>query len=163
MGKKTASQGETLTADGFKKLIPELTDTQINHLFNAAKARMHSLITVGNKNLLPESLATILIHIHELHEGIRMLRTSPETAAIQQKPLADDHGVANMNHGTVHSNDVTHGEQPTHKCGAPIKKPIWVEQGLAVMLQKRQNTMQQMSMKLSGFEEVMKKRGMVYE
>merc|ERR1719420_396352 len=68
-------KGPTVTAKAFKQTIPHISNYQLTYLFNKARAKVDALFTKGNKNALPEAIASVLIGIAQLKDGVAVMRT----------------------------------------------------------------------------------------
>merc|ERR1712056_14116 len=59
-----------------RTLCPGITSEQVNHLFETAKMRLVNSIMKANKNMLPEAIASILLSVDDLRQGVRMMNST---------------------------------------------------------------------------------------
>lgn len=59
-----------------KDAFPGIDNKQVNYLFNLAKNRLENMLVRGNKTSLPAVVASTLLAVERMHQGLRMMRSS---------------------------------------------------------------------------------------
>lgn len=124
---------DVINAETLKSLCPGITTGQIGHLFQKAHLKVETMMTQGNKNALPEAIASVLIGIAALQDGVKVMRSGapPKKYSCVSKSTVvqkiDMTALEEMEDDEEEENYVTdtHGQ------------PIWVKEGLLPFLKKQ--------------------------
>jgi len=65
----------TVTSAHLKAGVPDITKQQVSKIFDACRSHVETMTTHGNKNALPEAIASVLIGISNLQEGVKIMRS----------------------------------------------------------------------------------------
>jgi hypothetical protein len=86
VSKGCAQRDQTdITASDLQEGVPGIPPEQLDHLFDTCKHKLETVMSRRNKNALPEAIASVLIGISQLQDGVKIMR----------------HGVAPKNYRTV--------------------------------------------------------------
>jgi hypothetical protein len=136
-----AEAGPSVTAKGFKKTIPHISNYQLQYIFNKARAKVDALLVKGNKNALPEAIASVLIGIAQLKDGVAVMRTGVPPKRYKSAAAAGLGG--------------EEAQKPEEETGWPEEQedgafiadadgqPIWLKEGLVPFLKKQQKFLDQ--------------------
>jgi len=118
---------ETVTASEFCGVCPNITDAQLQHLFQTAKLRLVTSVLRLQKNTLTEALASILLDVENLRSGIGLMMPTSRNVRTSFWD-SDDQAVL------AEAAELREG-------GPPVQAPCWVENGLLSHLRRRQAAM----------------------
>lgn len=174
------SSSELITKQKLIQLIPQITNEQIDELYDTVKLRLVTSVVRTKKNIVPEALAAILISVEDLRSGVRMMSkygaledTKPKRSASKPKPSGpvssggeesdvqgEDGGETAPLSGTIGAetaDDQMLDEDPNI---APKVCPFWVKDGLVKHLHKRQAAMDQLFLQIQQIHTEIRKRGL---
>lgn len=144
--------GDQITAIKLREQIPGISNVQIQHLFDSAKNKLETMMTKGNKNAMPEAVASILIGIDQLKNGVKTMMGGRDEGlgSVNAQYMRDD--------GSVRDSERLSGmaQEPTP---LPTDGPIWLQQGLIPHLKRQEKFMDQVQKELQGIEMKIKSRG----
>jgi len=178
-----AGRGELITKTRLMQLIPQMTNDQIDELYDTVKLRLVTTVVRTKKNLVPEALAAILLGVEDLRTGVRMMSYHQSTEKTEPKRetkfgsrvttgvngFAGDTTTARMSEyptgATGAADTEAKNEEDDHLLGdddliPPQNCPVWVQDGLMKHLNKRQNVMDQLFLQIQQIRREFSRRGL---
>jgi len=148
-------QGEQVTAGKLREQVPGISNVQVQHLFDAAKIKLETLMTKGNKNALPEAVASILIGVDELKAGVKVM-------AGEERPREASMIDGGVDSASMENYEAPGSAQPTPRLTTseiPSEGPLWLRQGLLPHLRRQEKFMDQVHAEIQGIDQKIKSKG----
>lgn len=64
-----------ISAHQLKEALPGIGKEQVRYIYEQCESKVQNMMTAGNKNALPEAIASVLIGISTLQDGLKVVRT----------------------------------------------------------------------------------------
>jgi len=145
---------------GLQQLCPGIPQQQIDHLFDTAKLRLVTSVLHGNKNIMPEAIASILLSVEDLRYGVEIM-AGPAPGRQAGQSYASTKSKTWSSTGSFYSRQATEmgdSAQPSPET-PPDDVPTWVKDGLLVHLKKRQTAMDHLYLQMQQIQGELHKRG----
>lgn len=137
-----------ITSRKLQEMCPHMSGDQMLHLYDTVKLRMVTSLLQGQKNTLPEALASILLAVEDLRQGARLML--PGMGHYRSTHCwAEDQAVQ-----LAKAAEAVEEKNP----GPPVDVPSWVEHGLLMHLRRRQAAMDTLYLRLVQMDNHLQKR-----
>merc|ERR1719253_1552819 len=73
-----AMQCQYVTPWMVKDAFPGISNRQVNYIFNLGKNRLETMLLRGNKSSLPAVIASILLGVERMHQGLQMMEANSQ-------------------------------------------------------------------------------------
>lgn len=144
------------TVQSVRKQFPEISEAQLELLFNHAVRKSAAAQGASSNQSFPEYLAGFLLHVSSMRKGLREMQAwSVETPDGEQ----DDGQKKKQKQKQI--NPVDHLKIPLVVDKAPEKRPAWVKKGLLVSLKSQQAMMESTMMQMEQMKARLEARGLV--
>lgn len=135
-----------------KDAFPGISNKQVNYLFNLGKNRLETMLLKGNKSSLPAVIASILLGVERMTQGLHLMEGKTSAAAARKgvAPSTSEEGEAPSTANTT--DDVT--------MLPPATPPPWLKVQLVPHFQKQRNIMTQVCVQIQAIEKALQSRGL---
>jgi len=142
-----------ITAKKLQEACPSMLRNQMHHLYTTVKLRMVTSLVQGRKNTLPEALASILLAVEELRQGVRLMLPGIGVGHYRSTHCwAEDPPFPQIE-------QLDKAAEPMDIAGPPSDVPSWVEHGLLMHLRRRQAAMDTLYLRLVQMDDHLQKHG----
>lgn len=158
-----------------KRKLPEVSEVQIEIVYNAAVQRATQKVCIDTKHALPEHFANLLLMIRDVRKSIiRIQEASTEnpydepivTDVSKKAPNLDNLVVPQVEGGvggdvSKHAKEADAEKKPRPKTGemAPSDKPDWIHHGLNITLCNRRENLGSLLQHMEALSKRMEARG----
>jgi hypothetical protein len=120
----------SITVNQLKSVLPGISTVQMTYLFDRAKSRVEAMMTKGNKNALPEAIASVLIGIAQLKDGVAEMRTGIKRNGKDKSKDTSSAGIPDVDDDSAFVNDES-------------GQPKWLKDGFLPFLKKQSTFLDQ--------------------
>jgi hypothetical protein len=71
--RQMSEKSSTVSMQDLREALPGISSTQLLFLFSQCKNKVESAMTMGNKNALPEAIASVLMGVASLKDGVAIM------------------------------------------------------------------------------------------
>jgi len=152
-----AMQCQYVTPWMVKDAFPGISNRQVNYIFNLGKNRLENMLLRGNKSSLPAVIASILLGIERMHQGLQMMETN------STKKVAEARKERGVGQPVVKGKAQQQGSTPMPDVGnavaPPEEPPAWLKVQLMPHFHKQRNLLTQVHVQIQRIEKTMHLRG----
>jgi hypothetical protein len=149
-----AMQCQYVTPWMVKDAFPGISNKQVNYIFNLGKNRLETMLLRGNKSSLPAVVASILLGVERMHQGLEMMRGSSSAAVEKKTANGSAEKPAQLAEATKPNGTKDVSLLP------PAEPPPWLKVQLIPHFQKQKNLMTQVHVQIQRIERAMENRGL---
>jgi hypothetical protein len=136
--RQLSEKSSTVSMQDLREVLPDISNTQMMFLFNQCKNKVESKMTMGNKNALPEAIASVLMGVASLKDGVAIMdpRQKPMGLSDTYK-TGESVPISDMTKSKIDDQGISELDEEEQLVLDASGQPKWLRMGLLPFLEQQ--------------------------